>query len=269
MNYDLKKIQEKELEILIEVARVCEKLGLKYFLSSGTLIGAVRHKGFIPWDDDIDIMMPWKDYKKFLKYGQQEINSKFFIQSNFSDLWYREYSKVRMNGTTAIETCYMGIPFNQGIWIDVFPIIGVKNDEKWIKRFNSYIKFRNLFVQDLFFDKTENLSLYLKIFKKIPLKFRRNMIKFMDSFFMKNPSQRECGTHLWGFGITKYYDKVFFSENIYADFEGYRFPIPKGYDKYLTQMYGDYMTPPPEEERVIKHPLAVFDAERNYTEYLK
>lgn len=269
LDIDLKKLQEKELEILNEFARVCNKLNLRFFLSSGTTIGAVRHKGFIPWDDDVDVIMPWNDYKKFLKYGQKEIDSKFFIQSNFSDLWYREFSKVRMNGTTAIEKSYEDIHFHQGVWIDIFPVIGVKDDKKWIEKFNRYIKFRDLFVQDLFFEKTETLSAPLKLLKKVPLGLRRAMIKFMDLFFMKNPSKRECGTHLWGFGITQYYDSRFFEESVSADFEGYTFPVPKEYDEYMTQMYGDYMTPPPEEDRVNKHSFAILDLEKDYKEYLK
>lgn len=269
MNYDLKEIQKKELEILIEVDRVCKKLGLKYFLSSGTLIGTVRHKGFIPWDDDIDIMMPWKDYKKFLKYGQQEINSKFFIQSNFSDLWYREYSKVRMNGTTAIEKSYENINFHQGIWIDIFPIIGIKNNEKWIRKFNSYIKFRNLFIQDLFFDKTENLSLLLKIFKKIPLGIRRAVIKFMDTLFIKDPMKSEFIEYLWGFGVGRCFNKDLFTESIASDFEGYKFSIPKDYDKILKQIYGDYMQLPDEKDRKTTHSFAILDLEKDYKEYLK
>ena len=269
MDYGVRDVQEKELEILIQFDRVCKKLGLRYFLSSGTLLGAIRHKGFIPWDDDVDVMMPWKDYKKFLKYGQSEMGDRFFVQSNFSDLWYREYTKVRMNGTTAIEESYKDIPFHQGIWIDIFPIIGVKNKENWINRFNRYIQFRNLFVQDLFFNRTENLSSFLKLLKKIPLSLRRGAIKFMDILFMKDPTHSEYVSYLWGFGVNRCYNSKLFSEEVSVDFEGYDLPIPKEYDRLLTQIYGDYMTPPDEAHRGNTHSFYILDTKTDYTEYLK
>lgn len=271
MDYDIREVQKAELEILKQFDCVCKKLKLKYFLSSGTLLGAVRHKGFIPWDDDVDVMMPWKDYKKFLKYGQKELGSKYFLQSNFSDLWYREYSKIRMNGTTAIEECYKDIPFHQGVWIDIFPIVGVRNDPKWIGKFNKYIKFRNLFVQDLFFERTENLSEGIKIFRKIPLGLRRKAIKFMDLFFIKQPYKYDKATEIWGFGILKkeiHSAEIFFGSS-HMEFENCEFDVMESYDEYLIDMYGDYMTPPDEEHRNSGHKLLIVDLNKNYTDYLK
>ncbi len=268
MDYNIREMQKAELEILKKVDFVCKKLNLNYFLSSGTLLGAVRHKGFIPWDDDVDIIMPWKDYKKFLKHGQKWLGNDFFLQSNFSDLWYREYSKVRMNGTTAIEECYKKIPFHQGVWIDIFPLVGVKDNPEWIKNFNKYIQFRNLFVQDLFFEKTANLSLKLKILKRTPVSIRRIIIRLMDLFRMKDFHNTECGAHLWGYGIEDYYNIKFFLNMTEGIFEGLKFPIPEEFDEYLTQMYGDYMTPPDEEHRDSGHKFAVVDLDKNYTEYL-
>lgn len=118
-------LQKCELEILKEFDRVCKMNNLNYSLGSGTMLGAVRHKGFIPWDDDIDVLMPANDYKKFCKIAPKAFSEKFFLQTSYTDSWYASFSKVRMNGTTAIEKGFENCRFHQGVWIDIFPIVGV------------------------------------------------------------------------------------------------------------------------------------------------
>ena len=116
------------LEILQAFAEVCEKNGLKYFLVAGTLLGAVRHQGFIPWDDDIDVCMPWSDYCRFLDIGQKELGDKYFVQTTKTDSnWYRPHAKIRMNGTAMFEKSMMNYHIHQGIWIDVFILTGINN----------------------------------------------------------------------------------------------------------------------------------------------
>ena len=99
----MNNLQKCELEILKEFDRICKKNNLSYSLNSGTMLGAIRHKGFIPWDDDIDVMMPAKDYKKLCKIAPKQLDSKFFLQTSYTDNWYPSIAKIRMNGTTAIE----------------------------------------------------------------------------------------------------------------------------------------------------------------------
>ena len=140
-SYNIKDLQNVELEILLEVDRICKKHGVKYFLVSGTLLGAVRHKGFIPWDDDIDICMPVSDYRKFCKIAQEELGENFFFQSYETDFYDRWFAKIRKNNTTCIEKVYENSRLHQGVWIDIFPLIGVKNNEEWLKKTTKKARF--------------------------------------------------------------------------------------------------------------------------------
>lgn len=129
----IKDLQRIELEMLLEVDRICKKYNIRYFLVAGTLLGAIRHKGFIPWDDDIDICMPVEEYRKFCKVAKTDLKKEYFLQNSDTDFSNRWFSKVRKNNTTCIEKGYEKSKIHQGIWIDIFPLIGVKKDEKWLK----------------------------------------------------------------------------------------------------------------------------------------
>ena len=128
---ELKKIQAVELVALKEFIRVCELLKLEYFVDGGTALGAIRHRGFIPWDDDVDIAMPRSDYRKFCKEANKYLSKDFFLQSPYNDKncpYY--YSKLRVNGTEFIEYCNRKVNMHQGIYIDIFPFDEVPDDEK-------------------------------------------------------------------------------------------------------------------------------------------
>ena len=122
-NETLKRIQQLETDILKEFISVCQKLELNYFLLGGTLLGAVRHQGFIPWDDDIDIGMLRKDYEIFISKAPALLPSHLFLQTNVSDpAWYANFSKIRNNNTTFIETSSAHLPIHHGVYIDIFPL---------------------------------------------------------------------------------------------------------------------------------------------------
>lgn len=119
----LRKLQLVELEILNEFVRICEAHSLQYYLVGGTLLGAVRHKGFIPWDDDIDVAMPREDYDSFAQIAPQELNSQYFYQSSETDPYYfLTYAKIRKNGTEVYEERFKNAKFHKGIFIDIFPL---------------------------------------------------------------------------------------------------------------------------------------------------
>ncbi len=265
----MNQLQEKQLEILLEIDRACKKHNITYMLDGGTLLGAIRHKGFIPWDDDLDIMMNLKDYKKFLKVAEKELNSKFFLQCCDTDRWYLMYTKIRMNGTTMIEQNYEKINFHQGIWVDIFPIVGLDKDEKKLKNKNKALSFSNLLLQDAFFDVTPNLSVKLKAIKLIPLSLRRTVAKIIRWFIFKNIKNYEYADTYWGFDLTPRFRSKWFEEVTYKQFEGHSFPVPKMYDEFLSCLYGDYMTPPPPDKRNGGHYISVLDFEKSYEEYIK
>ena len=117
----MKKVWKKELEMLDELSRVCKKHHLKWFLIGGSLIGAVRHNGFIPWDDDVDVALFRDDYNKLLKLAKTEFKDPFFFQTPYTDKLYRGHAQLRYNGTTAILPEEINRSHHQGIFIDIFP----------------------------------------------------------------------------------------------------------------------------------------------------
>lgn len=123
MDSKLRQLQLCELEILDEFVRVCEKYGLQYYLVGGTLLGAIRHQGFIPWDDDIDVAMPREDYDRFADVAAAELGPQFFYQCPETDPYYfLTYAKVRKNGTKIYEERFKNAQFHKGVFIDIFPL---------------------------------------------------------------------------------------------------------------------------------------------------
>lgn len=123
MDDRLRQFQMEELEILKEFARICDKYNLRYYLVGGTLLGAVRHRGFIPWDDDIDVAMLRHDYERFAKICQNELGNRYFYQNTETDPYYfLTYAKIRKNGTEVYEERFSTAKFHKGIFIDIFPL---------------------------------------------------------------------------------------------------------------------------------------------------
>ena len=129
----MKKVWAVELDLLSEYQRVCEKYGLKYWACDGTLLGAVRHKGFIPWDDDVDIHMPRDDYEVLCKVAANEFDYPYFFQTSETDIGFgRTFARIRNSGTTGIQKRELkaDIKYNQGIFIDILPLDNVPDDGK-------------------------------------------------------------------------------------------------------------------------------------------
>ncbi len=265
----MNELQRCELDILKEIDRVCKKHGICYFLSCGTLLGAVRHKGFIPWDDDLDINMDAPDYYRFLKVAPKELSDRFFLQTPDSDWWYKAASKVRMNGTAMMEKAYDGIPFHQGVWVDVFPMTALPDDDVIRTGRNRLLTFCDLLLQDAFFARTENLPLKYKLLKSIPRRLRCLAAKAIRKRVFKPIQSGERCELYDGFPLQKpRFCSADFAELIDAEFEGEMFPIPKNYDAVLTAHYGDYMIIPPPEKRTGGHDIAATDLHRSYADYL-
>ncbi|MDZ5038441.1 LicD family protein, partial [Clostridium perfringens] len=119
---EIKRLQEYEIEMLKTVDRICKKNNIKYYLTWGSALGAIRHGGFIPWDDDIDISMTWDDYKKFEEIAQSELGDKYFYQSQQTDKHcFTTWNKIRINNTTSMEKHLKHIKCHYGICMDIFP----------------------------------------------------------------------------------------------------------------------------------------------------
>ena len=250
--------KQVELEILTNVADFCDKNSITYYLAYGTLIGAVRHKGFIPWDDDIDIWMPRADYNKFIQiYGQQNPEQRYKVISPEDKISRHTFAKVIDTKTVKIEA---NIDYSNGylgVDIDIFPLDGQPdNDKEYLKWYNKLQKHYKLF-PFLIYSKPNSLV------KKIAFPILRflsggkNNILEKTAKLHKNYSYEEslyvgaieCCYDL----INNRYKKEWFSDFEVVDFEGKKFKIPIGHDEILTQIYGDYMQLPPVEMRVTHH----------------
>jgi len=246
---ELKQIQ---LNILKQVHDFCEKNSIKYFLTYGTLIGAVRHRGYIPWDDDVDICMPRQDYDLFVKnFGDGRFEVLNFEKDK--SCWI-PYSKVIDNSTSLIEET--SNRYRNSINIDVFPIDGIQNDYGLLKKqmiLHKLVDFkvvklnrkRNLF-------KNSILLLGKCILSVIPTSyFIRQMIKNSKKYNYTRSDKVCCVA--FGSKFNKPVDEAIFKEGVLKEFEGNNFFVPIGYDAYLKSVFGDYMQLPPENKRVSHH----------------
>ena len=271
-----KKVWLCELEILEKILEVCRDLGLKCWIDSGTLLGAIRHKGFIPWDDDIDLVMLRSDYDKLMKNGPEKFKDPFFFQSAYTDInYYRGHIQIRNSNTAAILPMNSMREFNQGIFVDIFPLDALPNDKKSIEdltqksimmktkleRYHHFNIFRNINI-------INNLLEQIKLEKEIDKVSFKEYYNAFENLFRKNAiDNSDYLTLLASFPTIDYaIDKHIFDETIYVPFEGILVPAPKEYDKYLRVLYGDdYMQP---KMMPTLHGKVVFDTEHSYKELL-
>ena len=258
---DIQQQKEIQVEILKEVRNFCDEHNLTYFLGGGTLLGAIRHKGYIPWDDDIDIMMPRADYEKLLTEFNETCNNQYKLISykNTEDYYYI-FAKVVNTQTILVEDNYKKIK-DLGIYIDIFPIDYLPDDEnetkKIMKQYRKMHKITSMYSVDKLEEVTKSKSkLIMKklILSVVNKKDRyKNLLQKMDSLAS---SYKDTNTVACVSG--RYFEKeimpsTYIAETIYADFEGEKYKIPAGYDAYLTKHYGNYMELPPEEKRTKEH----------------
>ena len=274
----LRELQLFELGMLLDVVDVCEKNNINYYLSSGTLLGAVRHKGFIPWDDDVDIEMPVQDYRKFLTVAQDCLGKEYFVQTFMTDPNYHfSYTRVRKNNTTCMKPYNRADKIHQGIWIDIFPLVPVNPGislflkRKWLALCN-FIQIKD--TVDNHKEEFRKLlgpfgMLGLNIFSLLPLRLRQKLHGMMlDVVFNADPDRCSDIAIIWGNITTGVFPKeVYEGEPAIVEFEGAMLKAPHDYKKYLECDYGDYMTPPPIEKRQGHGKDMIIDLQKSYEEY--
>ena len=258
---DHKKLQELELGILLELDRICKAYDLHYSVAYGTLIGAIRHRGFIPWDDDIDVYMPRKDYLKLEEICKKELKSDFFYQNNSTDPeCFYLYDKIRLNGTVFRESFVSKYNIHHGVYIDIFPID--KIPQNIFKRKIQYYKFHfyrtGVMAKYLMLEAREGkkkvvFSALKLLYFPFPLKW---LYKKTQNTAMKYVDSVEGMDAISFFSPYKQKDifecKVF--ENYTTcEFMGKTVSVIKNYDKVLKQIYGDYMKLPPKDKQTTRH----------------
>ena len=251
---DLKRI---EINILDEIAQYCKKNNLIYYLDSGTLLGAVRHKGFIPWDDDIDIIMPRSDYQKFIKsFNNDHTEGEYKVISSVSNAdYYYPFAKVVDTRTELIEDEMVPIK-GYGVYVDVFPIDGLPDNKKERRRFQNRLWFyRRLWgASTSRINETKSLLRKLKILFAKCIGWKRILLKVEKTAAENDMKKAKYAASLVS-SSDKYreIDSSLFYSGTELEFEGKLYPVPLHYKEYLTLLYGDYMKLPPEEKQISNH----------------
>lgn len=267
---EINELQKIQLSMLKDFDAVCQKHRISYQLFSGTALGAVRHKGFIPWDDDIDVVMLREDYERFFDSASKELDSnKYYVQREFSEHWPMFFSKLRLNGTTYIEKYHShDARIHQGIYIDIFPCDNL-SDSRLMQKLQ-YIASKIVIAKSLYARGYETNSTVKKCFMQfcriLPTEpFKRLCIRRNDSSSLK--------VHTFFGGGKKFERSIFlrewFEQSVKMRFEDSEFPVSAHYDEMLRVMYGDYMVMPTLEQRVCKRHAAIVDINKPYTFHLE
>ena len=258
--------QEILLELLYEFDRICQKHQIKYVLFCGSALGAVRHKGFIPWDDDLDVGMLRSEYEHFLHVAPAELNDKYFLQAEFSENWSMFFSKLRKNNTTCLEKYHPKYPHHQGIYIDIFPIDNASDNGFWrkIQFYCSKVVVAKSLYRRGYETDSRGKKLFMNLCRVLPLKPFHNIATHKSAAKSQRVHTFVACTAKYAKGV---YQRKWIEETVLMDFETGRFPVSAHYDELLTTLYGDYMRIPDEKDRKVKEHAILIDAERDYREY--
>lgn len=242
---ELRNLQMKMLDILIKVTDICDKNGIQYWLSGGTLLGAIRHGGFIPWDDDVDIELMWSDYKKLLKILPKELPADMYLQTPKEKSYRMLFSKVRdRNSRIDSEEDNMASYTEKGVYIDLFV---EERSYKWLKSF-----------VDFFYGRA-----FRRLKRGHPFHSFRYFYEYTISLFLypigialKYMARALCAItkpdnilHSYGIGNTTNHNASYMFPTSKVTFEGRSFSAPKEPETYLSKQYGDYMHIPPKDKR--------------------
>lgn len=247
----LRKAQNIMVEMLCEIDRICKKHNIEYYISDGTLLGAIRHKGFIPWDDDLDISMTRENYNKFQKVAIKEISKDYFVQTVETEKVYAINGcpmKIRHLHSLFKEVARSNVKYNEGIFIDVFPMDRIPSNKKLL----NFQKKLGLFFLKLkeINDEDSKLKKTVKVFFK-PISYSIFQKILRKTLWINE----KYGTDKYTYGVDTYFynDFSYDEKDLFPlqkiEFEGHEFLAPGNPKKILTTLYGDYMKLPPLEQR--------------------
>lgn len=265
----LREHQLMMLEMLKQVDRICRRHHIPYMLFSGTALGAARHGGFIPWDDDLDILMGREAYERFAQVAPGELDESYYFQKEFSPHWPMYFSKLRRNETACMEKFHPKDPqMHQGVYIDIFP---------WDNLYDNPLLRRAQFAASKLVVAN---SLYRRGYetrnpaKKLLMQLSRVMpIRTLHRFVQARGAADSAMVHTFFGASSRYkrgiYPRRWVAQTTELPFEDGSYPVSAEYDGLLTTMYGQWRQLPPPEDRVCKVHGAIVDLRRPYTEYLE
>ena len=286
---DVKKQWAVCLDLLAEFDRVCTKHNIQYFAGYGTLLGAVRHGGFIPWDDDIDLVMPRPEYEKLRKIATKEFKHPYFFQTEETDIGFsRPFARLRNSNTTAIQKIedYGSVIYNQGIFIDIFPLDNFPDDEEEQNRFRSKMislrrKMSRFSKWSTRYQPVENEKGVYKLKTEIKRKVSSVLRWYMKKYSKHNPyvarfeiesqkynnrgdTKEWCVPYFFSLERHGAFEKDWYNSVERVQFESLTIPVPQKYNEILNRSYGNW------REYVIgnnTHGDVFYDTDRPYTFY--
>ena len=272
----MKKIWAVELDLLEQFQSICQKHSLRYFAIGGTLLGAVRHKGFIPWDDDIDVGMPREDYDRFLQLCEGELSYPYRLVTPLNDNCYRAHAQIRNCETTGYPAIDEKQECNKGIFIDIFPLDGVTDSRIAFGFQMLQMKALNrILVNYYYFDTVHrDPPLAKTLFHKAVCRIMKivrvgNVYARYDKIAARysNKNTNKIGEISILFGDKRYHwPKEVFATSEEMPFEHLMIAAPKGWDEFLRNTFGDYRSIPENKKERALHTDMVFDPEKPYTE---
>lgn len=275
------EIQTIILDVYKEFKRICDENGLRYFAIGGTCIGAIRNKGFIPWDDDMDVAMPFEDYIRFQKIVQKNLNEPYELFCPGERKYHLvRFLKLHNKKTTFVEQNRVKYPETyMGVFMDIMPLVGFPENHKMgkchIRKCRIYLAIHNacnLRLKDKPTLKSKIFSLVSKPFT-IGKPFNHYLLKYQELISRYKFGETKDVFFAWRVPLEAPYKNIFpyeiFAESISVPFEDTEMRVPKDYDCYLKMDFGDYMKLPPEDKRMGGHPAAILDLHKSYKEYVK
>ena len=269
-DYGLKPLQMRIMEIMDYVHALCEKHSIRYYAIGGTAIGAVRHQGFVPWDDDLDIIMPYPDYQQFLRVCESELDTeRFYLQREFTDELPKPFSKVRLNNTTYIEQVNPPQGMHQGIFIDVMCLHA--GADTTVGRMLQFLAAKVVAARGLAMVDYRTQSVAKKAFIKtvcwLPKRFVFGAVAGFVARWEGKDTKTVC--HIYGRAGFKqsFFPKAYVGQGQLVPFEQSQIRVFDDVDGFLTTRFGDYMRLPPHAERLADQHATKVDIARSYTYY--
>ncbi|MBO1720459.1 LicD family protein [Extibacter sp. GGCC_0201] len=272
---EIREIQEKSLEMALYFKKICDENNLLFYFCGGCCIGTVRHKGFIPWDDDVDVFMPRRDYELLKRIWKMKADTSRYTLEN-SDEFHIDYNlflNIRDNSTTFIRPYQQELDISHGLILDVLPLDGCPSNKfkrkiqlMWAMVYSLYRSQMVPSNHGRFMEMAGKSALALIPSKKMRYKIWRFAEKKMTKYNIEDcrfVTELCAGPHY----MKNEYPKEAFDAAVYKEFEGHMMPIPQGYDDYLRIAFGDYMKLPPKEKQVAHHDVIKCDLKTGYKQY--